>query len=47
MLLKQQVEALQEAIRVEKGKKKKKKAIIAQFRENDGAGAIFFSPAKI
>lgn len=47
-LLKQQVEGLNEAVRIEKGKKKKKKkTLIQEVREDDGHGVGFFSPMKI
>ena len=38
---------MEEALRVEKKRKKPKKALMAQFRGEEGNAAIFFSPAKI
>jgi hypothetical protein len=46
-LLKAEIQGLHEAVRTEKAKKKRKKPLFANLRDNEGAGAIFFSPAKV
>ena len=46
-LLKAEIEGLREAVRVEKKRKKPKKALFAELRGEEGQAAIFFSLAKI
>ena len=46
-LLKAQITGLQEAVCVEKRRKKPKKALLAELRGNEGNQSIFFSPSKI
>jgi hypothetical protein len=46
-LLKAQITGLQEAVRVEKRRKKPRKALFTELRGDEGNKAIFFSPAKI
>jgi hypothetical protein len=46
-LLKAEIEGLQEAVRIEKKRKKPKKALFTELRGEEGNAAIFFSPTKI
>jgi hypothetical protein len=47
MLLKSQIEGLQEVLRTEKKQKKPKKGLFTELCGNEGNAAIFFLPAKI
>ncbi|KAF2193326.1 hypothetical protein K469DRAFT_690933 [Zopfia rhizophila CBS 207.26] len=46
-LLKAEIEGLREAARIEKKRKKPRKALFRELRGEEGNAAIFFSPAKI
>ena len=46
-LLRAEIKGLNEAVRIEKKRKKPKKALFTKLRGEEGNAAIFFSPVKI